>query len=121
MSQDSTETESPKAEGEAPASAAAEVPTPESSPTALLREAQEKALPVEGKVLAQRGTVGLDVDLGGGILALCPMVEVDVRHKENPGKLVGETLKFLVKELTEKEILLSRRSLLEAESYARVM
>ena len=97
------------------------VTQPEISPRALLLEAQEKALPVEGKVVAQRGTLGLDVDLGGGILALCPMAEVDVRHKENPGKLVGETLKFLVKEITDKEILLSRRALLEAESYARVI
>jgi small subunit ribosomal protein S1 len=93
---------------------------PELSPQALLREAQEKALPVEGKVLAQRGSVGLDVDLGGGILALCPMAEVDVRHSENPGKLVGETLKFLVKDCGEKEVVLSRRALLEAESSARV-
>jgi small subunit ribosomal protein S1 len=97
------------------------VTMPEISPRALLHEAQEKALPVEGKVVAQRGSLGLDVDLGGGILALCPMAEVDVRHKENPGKLVGETLKFLVKEITEKEILLSRRALLEVESYARVI
>jgi small subunit ribosomal protein S1 len=105
----------------ASAASARAVTVPELSPHALLREAQEQALPVEGKVVAQRGTLGLDVDLGGGILALCPMAEVDVRHKENPGKLVGETLKFLVKEVGEKEVLLSRRALLEAESYARVV
>ncbi|MHB8419427.1 MAG: S1 RNA-binding domain-containing protein [Myxococcales bacterium] len=105
----------PEPEPEAAPPAAEEV-----TPLAILREAQAQALPVEGKVLAQRGSLGLDVDLGGGILALCPMAEVDVRHKENPGKLVGETLKFLVKECGDKDVLLSRRALLEAESSARV-
>ncbi len=117
----------PVAEAEKPQAAAAPEPAeapaepaPGPTPLDLLREAQEQKLPVEGRVVAQRGSLGLDVDLGGGILALCPRAEIDVRHSENPGKLVGETLKFLVKEVLERDVLLSRRALLEAESNARV-
>ncbi len=102
-----------------------EAPPPEAlpvlSPLDLLREAKEKREPVPGVVVSQRGSVGLDVDLGGGFVVLCPMDEVDLRHQKNPGKLVGQQLLFQVKEATPEEILLSQRRQLAIESDVRAL
>jgi small subunit ribosomal protein S1 len=81
----------------------------------LLKDAQERALPVEGRVVAQ-GPQGLDVDLGAGVIALCPTAEVDVRPVENPGHLVGQSLRFRVLQVDGSRVTLSRRALLEAEA-----
>ncbi len=103
----------------AEAAPAAEAPPAPLSPLDLLREAMEKGEPVPGTVVGQRGKLGLDVDLGGGFVVLCPMDEVDLRHQKNPGKLVGEKLLFQVKEATEASILVSQRAQLARESDAR--
>jgi small subunit ribosomal protein S1 len=81
----------------------------------LLKDAQERALPVEGRVVAQ-GPQGLDVDLGAGVIALCPTNDIDIRTVENPGLLVGQTLRFRVHEVADSRVTLSRRALLEAEA-----
>jgi small subunit ribosomal protein S1 len=63
------------------------------------------------------GPRGLDVDLGAGILALCPNAEVG-RDVENPGHLVGETLEFQVKDVG-REVILSRKLALHGASASR--
>jgi small subunit ribosomal protein S1 len=82
----------------------------------LLEDAKARELPVSGKVVAH-GPRGLDVDLGAGILALCPTAEVG-RDVENPGHLVGETLEFRVKSVG-REVLLSRKLALREPSPSR--
>jgi small subunit ribosomal protein S1 len=72
----------------------------------LLEDAKTRDLPVTGRVVAH-GPRGLDVDLGAGILALCPTAEIG-RPGENPGHLVGETLEFRVKDVG-REVILSRK------------
>ncbi len=82
----------------------------------LLEDAKARELPVSGKVVAH-GPRGLDVDLGAGILALCPNAEVG-RDVENPGHLVGETLEFRVKEVA-REVILSRKLALKGATAHR--
>jgi small subunit ribosomal protein S1 len=72
----------------------------------LLEDAKARELAVSGKVVAH-GPRGLEVDLGAGIMALCPPSEIG-RPGENPGHLVGDTLEFHVKEVG-REVILSRR------------
>ncbi len=73
----------------------------------LLLNARDHDQTVEGRVVAQ-GPRGLDIDLGGGIFAVCPLAEIgdDV---DNPGHLVGQTIQFKVKEANEERIVLSRK------------
>lgn len=80
---------------------------------ALLEEAAESGIPVEGLVLSvNKG--GLEVAVGA-VRAFCPVSQIDVRFVENPDRFVGETLKFRVTEVRGKNVVLSRRALLEEE------
>lgn len=83
---------------------------------ALLAEAAESGMPVEGLVLSvNKG--GLEVAVGD-VRAFCPVSQIDVRFVEKPDAFVGEKLKFRVTEVRERNVVLSRRSLLEEEQRA---
>ncbi len=73
----------------------------------LLLNARDHDHTVEGRVVAQ-GPSGLEVDLGGGIFAVCPPAEIG-SDIDNPGHLVGQTVQFKVKEASEARIVLSRK------------
>jgi small subunit ribosomal protein S1 len=82
----------------------------------MLVDARASGMPVEGLVLSvNKG--GLEVAIGE-IRAFCPSSQVDVR----PGKLeeyVGQRLTFRVTEVKDKNVVVSRRALLEEESKAK--
>lgn len=79
----------------------------------ILADARASGMPVEGLVLAvNKG--GLEVAVGEA-RAFCPSSQVDVR----PVKLddyVGQRLTFRVTEVKDKNVVLSRRALLEEEA-----
>lgn len=76
--------------------------------------AAEQGLPIEGKVTGvNKG--GAEVEVGG-TRGFCPFSQLDVRYIEDPASFVGQTLRFLVTELKEREVVLSRRKLLEHEA-----
>lgn len=81
-------------------------------------EAFAAGLPVEGKVEGvNKG--GLEVLLGGGMRAFCPMSQIDERRVEDPQLWVGRTLEFLVVDMGRgrgKNAVVSRRKLLEAKT-----
>ncbi|MFN7135415.1 MAG: S1 RNA-binding domain-containing protein, partial [Myxococcales bacterium] len=79
----------------------------------FLLEAREAGIPVEGTVTGQNKG-GLEVDLGG-IRGFCPSSQADVRFAEL-AQFVGQRLQFLVTEVKDRDIVLSRRALLEAEA-----
>lgn len=82
---------------------------------ALLQEAFDNKLPVEGKVQAQiKGGFQIEVLKRRGF---CPASQMDVRFVDNPEALVGETLRFRIIKFEDKgrNIVLSRRQLLEDE------
>ena len=81
----------------------------------LLREAYEKAVPLEGKI-TETCKGGFHVDVLQR-RAFCPVSQVDINFVENPSDFVGQTLEFLITTFEEKgrNIVLSRRALLAKE------
>ncbi len=80
---------------------------------AMLAEARASGMPVEGMVLSvNKG--GVEVAIGD-VRAFCPISQLDIRFVEKPDQFIGEKLKFRVTEVRERNVVLSRRSLLEEE------
>ncbi|MFW5803569.1 MAG: mannose-6-phosphate isomerase, class I [Verrucomicrobiota bacterium] len=79
-----------------------------------MREAYESAIPVEGRVTAERKG-GFAVKVGHQE-AFCPYSQIDIARRD-AGVYIGETFTFLVTEYSEggRNIVLSRRRLLEQE------
>jgi small subunit ribosomal protein S1 len=80
----------------------------------LLTEARQSGLPVEGMVLAAKKG-GLEVAIGD-IRAFCPLSQIDLKFVDKPEQFVGEKLLFKVTEAQDKNIVLSRRAVLEEEN-----
>ncbi|HEX4621922.1 MAG TPA: S1 RNA-binding domain-containing protein, partial [Myxococcaceae bacterium] len=84
---------------------------------ARLAEAKASGMPVEGLVLAvNKG--GLEVAVGD-VRAFCPISQIDLRFVEKPDGFVGEKLLFRVTEVRDRNVVLSRRALLEEEQRAK--
>ncbi len=80
----------------------------------FLGEARASGIPVEGLVAAHNKG-GLEVDLGG-VRGFCPSSQIDLHFVESPAALVGQRLTFKVIEVKDRDVVLSRRALLEAEA-----
>ena len=81
----------------------------------MLKEAYEKAAPVEGKIVETcKGGVRVDVLQRK---AFCPVSQIDINYVENPSDFVGQTFNFIITtfEANGKNIVLSRRALLARE------
>lgn len=84
---------------------------------AAIEQAKETGVAVEGKVTGvNKG--GLEVDLGGGARAFCPMSQADARFIEDANALVGQSRRFLVTDVRDggKNVVVSRRALLQREA-----
>lgn len=82
----------------------------------MLAEAKLSGMPVEGLVIAvNKG--GLEVAVGD-VRAFCPSSQVDVRPTKLD-ELVGQRFTFRVTEVKERNVVLSRRALLEEEYKAK--
>ena len=81
----------------------------------MLKEAYEKAAPVEGKISETcKGGVRVEVLQRK---AFCPVSQIDINYVEDPSDYVGQTFNFLITTFEEngRNIVLSRRSLLARE------
>ncbi|UCF89953.1 MAG: 30S ribosomal protein S1 [Desulfobacterales bacterium] len=81
----------------------------------LLKDAFEKAVPVEGKIKATcKGGLNIEVMQRR---AFCPVSQLDLKFVDNPEDYVGQTLTFLITQFEEngRNIVLSRRQLLAQE------
>jgi small subunit ribosomal protein S1 len=75
--------------------------------------AVETGLPVEGIVKAvNKGGIEVEVN---GVRAFCPMSQIDVRFVGDASTLIGQKLHFRVQKADDRDVVLSRRVLLEAE------
>jgi small subunit ribosomal protein S1 len=82
-----------------------------------LVEASRTGLAVEGVVTAvNKG--GLEVAVHN-VRAFCPVSQIDVRFVEDPAAFVGQKLQFRVQRADQRDVVLSRRALLEEERAAR--
>ncbi len=81
----------------------------------MLKEAYEKAVPVEGKII-ETCKGGLRVELLQR-KAFCPISQVDLKFVEDPADYVGKSFDFLITTFEEKgkNIVISRRALLARE------
>lgn len=79
-----------------------------------LELALRDGIPIEGKITGtNKGGVEVEV---GGMRGFCPMSQLDLRRVEDPDALVGQVHTFLVVELKDRDVVLSRRQLLEREA-----
>ncbi|MHB1844663.1 MAG: 30S ribosomal protein S1, partial [Deltaproteobacteria bacterium] len=83
-----------------------------------LLEARESGIPVEGTVTGSNKG-GLEIDLGAGLRAFCPASQAGSRFVQDLSTLVGQRLQFLVSEVKDRDVVLSRRALLEREAAGR--
>lgn len=84
---------------------------------AAIEQAKQSGVAVEGKVTGvNKG--GLDVDLGSGTRAFCPMSQAADRFVEDVNALVGQSLHFIVTDVRDggKNVVVSRRALLQREA-----
>ncbi len=86
---------------------------------AQLAEAWRSGLPVEGTV-AQATNGGFEITISGGARAFCPFSQMGVRREENKENFPGMTLMFEIIECGERNIVLSRKGILEKERQAAV-
>ena len=84
----------------------------------MLKEAYEKAVPVEGKI-SETCKGGFRVEILQR-KAFCPISQVDINFVENPSDYIGQTVNFLITTLEQngKNIVVSRRALLAREQEA---
>ena len=81
----------------------------------MLKEAYEKAVPVEGKISETcKGGVRVDILQRK---AFCPVSQIDINYVENASDFVGQSFNFLITTFEEsgRNIVLSRRALLARE------
>jgi small subunit ribosomal protein S1 len=82
-----------------------------------LIEAAQTGLPVEGVVKAvNKGGIEVEVH---AVRAFCPMSQIDVRFVGDATTLIGQKLTFRVQKADERDVVLSRRALLEEERASR--
>jgi small subunit ribosomal protein S1 len=87
--------------------------TPRDHAREALAEAARTGLAVEGVVKAvNKG--GLEVEIHG-VRAFCPVSQIDLRFVSDPASFVGQKLAFRVQRADARDVVLSRRALLEEE------
>ncbi len=87
---------------------------------AAVRDAFEAGVPVNGTVKREvKG--GFEVSVGG-VRCFCPFSQIDLKGGREGGVFLGQTFPFKVLEYEEngKNVILSRRALLEEERKARI-
>ena len=83
----------------------------------MLSDARSSGIPIDGLVIAvNKG--GIEVAVGD-IRAFCPTSQIDVRQVSKPEELIGQRLTFRVTEVRDRNVVLSRRSLIEEEGRAK--
>jgi small subunit ribosomal protein S1 len=84
-----------------------------------IHSAFENRIPVEGKVGA-RNKGGFDISVGG-VRAFCPLSQITLGKIENPDAFLGQSLEFLVTEMSPdgRKLVVSRAALLKEESAVR--
>jgi len=79
-----------------------------------IEDAWKNQIPVEG-VLVKEVKGGFEVKIAGSVRAFCPFSQTGIRREENQAEYIGKSLSFKIIEYTERNIVLSRRAILDEE------
>lgn len=86
---------------------------------AQLADAFKEHLPLAGKVAGEiKG--GFEITLPGGLRAFCPFSQMGIRRDESREAYIGVELPFYILELDRRNIVLSRREIVEQDRQARI-
>jgi small subunit ribosomal protein S1 len=78
-----------------------------------LDEAYKSQIPVEGKVIEERnGGFGVKI---ANETAFCPYSQISLDYVDNPTIFLGQTLSFIITELSHRNIVVSRKPILTKE------
>ncbi len=81
---------------------------------AQLDDACRNHIAVEGTV-SREMKGGFEITLNGGARAFCPFSQMGLRRGENTADYIGSALAFYVLECTDRNVVLSRREIIETE------
>ncbi|MBI5241817.1 MAG: 30S ribosomal protein S1 [Elusimicrobia bacterium] len=85
---------------------------------AQIQAAFKNGIPVEGAVVKEiKG--GFEVRISGGLRAFCPFSQMGLRRDESQSACVGRSYTFKVTECGERNIVLSRRAIVDVERKAQ--
>lgn len=84
---------------------------------ALLDDAVENQIPVQGKVVS-RNEHGFEIALSGGVRAFCPGSQIDHAVEPDLDAYVGRSLSFRVLNVRGREAIVSHRAIAEIEARA---
>ena len=86
---------------------------------AQLADAWRNGLPVEAAV-SRETKGGFELLIGTGIRAFCPFSQMGLKREEDKAAYIGKQMQFEIIELGERNIVLSRRGILDREKKAAV-
>src|SRR5256885_15218867 len=86
---------------------------------AELQQAQEMGIPVEGMVTeVVKGGLAVDV---AGVRAFCPASQIDIRFVDDLTTYIGQKLTFRITRYEPRNLVVSRRALLEEDNARRAI
>ena len=86
---------------------------------AQLEDAARNHIAVEGTI-SREMKGGFEVTLNGGARAFCPFSQMGMRRGDNTADYIGSALAFFVLECTERNVVLSRREIIEKERQEKI-
>ena len=86
---------------------------------AQLQDAFRGHTPVAGAV-AREMKGGFEVNIGGGMRAFCPFSQMGMRRDENKADYIGRDFAFFIIEMDRRNIVLSRREMVEKERQEKI-
>ncbi|MFA5072920.1 MAG: 30S ribosomal protein S1 [Nitrospirota bacterium] len=79
-----------------------------------IEDAWNNGIPVEGTITKEvKG--GFEIKIAGSVRAFCPFSQTGIRREENQEEYIGRSLSFKITEYTDRNIVLSRRIILDEE------
>ena len=86
---------------------------------AQLMDAFKNHIPMEGKVSKElKG--GFEIIISGGMRAFCPYSQMGIRRDENKEAYIGATMIFFIIECDRRDVVLSRREIVEKERQEKI-
>ncbi len=86
---------------------------------AQLSDAFKNHIPVTGTV-SKEMKGGFEITLGGGARAFCPFSQMGLRREDNKEAYIGVALTFNIIEMDRRNIVLSRKEMVELERQERI-